>query len=317
MGFLKNYFTELKNEAMEAYKKGYEEALDFELHEKAEKIREDRRKRQKINDYELQEPQNVEDEESEEVTLSIISIGENRSMITQILQEVTDWELEYIESFLDDMPNVIHGPEKDISYVQEKLQEFGADSYIVEDDELVFLKISSIGKNKAEAMKIFESEFGIADEQELELPDYFKGPIERMEKIYRELKSTGVMVEIMGLEEYLEEIGEDEVEMEAECILHIMDTGVNEVAFIRIIRECADFTGLAEVKDFVDNLPQDLYGSMEVLKDIKARLDEIGVKSEINCGEKKMPKVVYCSACGIQMPSDARFCMNCGAKRKE
>lgn len=285
MGFFKDF--------VEAFKEGYDEAEN-------EKVQE------------------IQNAESDEVTLSIISVGENRSMILQVLEETTDWSLEEIESFLDDMPNTIHGPEGNILYFQEKLQEYGADSYIVEEDELVILKVSSIGKNKAEAMEIIESTFQVEAGQELELPDYFKGPIEYLEKIYRKLKTAGADVELMGLEEYLEEVGEneDEAEMEAECTLHIMDAGVNKVALIRVIRECTDITELSEAKDFVDNLPQDLYGSTEVLENIKSRLDEIGVQSEINYGEREeQQKIVYCTECGRQIPSDAKFCMNCGTRR--
>lgn len=286
------FFRDIVDAFKEGYENGYEETRNQELQE-------------------------TEYEETDEVTLSILSVGENRSMIMQMLEEITAWDLEYIEEFLNDMPNTIHGPEENMLYIQEKLQEFGADSYILEEDEFVYLKVSSIGKNKAEAMEIIENELGVANEQELKLPDYFRGPIEYMEKIYRKLKNAGADVELMGLEEYFEEVGENEEEIEeAECTLSVIDAGFDEIALIRIIREYTDITELKDARDFVENLPQMISGSQEVLENMKGRLDEIGVLSEIDYGEReKQQKMVYCAACGQQMPSDAKFCMNCGARR--
>lgn len=126
-------------------------------------------------------------------------------------------------------------------------------------------------------------------------------------------------MELSSFERYISAV-ESNYTDEKEYVIKITSVGDDEDAGINLIR---DYTGisLSEAEEFVDNLPLNIKGTLDVLEAFQEELNEIGGESTILCIEEndneqieKQEEELKCEACGADIMPGAKFCEFCGAK---
>ena len=302
MGFFKG-FKDFVNVQKDAFMEGYEE------------------ERERLLAYD----QDEDDEDTEDtVFLCLISAGDRKEDVVDYFVEQMEWTVEETREFVDDFPDSISGSRDSISSMRGDLQKLGVVSYIVEPDERVYLKISSIhAANESVVTAIMTKALGIDSEWVYEflsvLPGYVPSPKECAKKLYERLYRNGVEVQMMSAAEYEDEMDEDEYEDEIdedEYELEITSAGRNKATIVSTIRNYTDMS-LAEAKEFVDNLPQTLYGSLELMEELQEVLEMEGADAVIHDPDMEIEDDTpdrFCPSCGNKVSPTAKFCTACGAR---
>ena len=313
MGFFKG-FKDFVNVQKDAFMEGYEE------------------ERERLFAYD----QDEDDEDTEDtVFLCLISAGDRKADVVDYFVEQMEWTVEETREFVDDFPDSISGSRDSISSMRGDLQKLGVVSYIVEPDERVYLKISSIqAANESVVTAIMTKALGNDSEWALEflsdLPGYLSSPKECARKIYERLYRNGVEVRMMSAAEYEDEMAEYEAKMdegeyddeyedeidEDEYELEITSAGRNKATIVSTIRNYTDMS-LAEAKEFVDNLPQTLYGSLELMEELQEVLEMEGADAVIHDPDMEIEDDTpdrFCPSCGNKVSPTAKFCTACGAR---
>ena len=320
MGFFKG-FKDFVNVQKDAFMEGYEE------------------ERERLLAYD----QDEDDEDMEDIVfLCLISAGDRKADVVNYFVERMEWTVEETREFVDDFPDSISGSRDSISSMRGDLQKLGVVSYIVEPDERVYLKISSIhAANESVVTAIMTKALGNDSEWALEflsdLPGYLSSPKECARKIYERLYRNGVEVQMMSAAEYEDEMAEYEDQMaeyeakldegeyddeyedeidEDEYELEITSAGRNKATIVSTIRNYTDMS-LAEAKEFVDNLPQTLYGSLELMEELQEVLEMEGADAVIHDPDMEIEDDTpdrFCPSCGNKVSPTAKFCTACGAR---
>lgn len=246
-------------EALEAFKKGYNEA--------------------KMNEQQNLEEPELETEEI--VSLCVVSIEKNKDEIANLLHENSGWEFDMIEQFMTDIPAEINCCREEAVQLEQELKKLGADVYFLNDDERVYLKISSLGEKqnavKDILIRCIHSDKATLDSLLNEMPCYLSGSIERQQRYYEMLLGEGAEVEILSAEDYEAEIYADEEQLYA---LQIISIGDNKVKAIKLIRDYTEMS-LSEVYELVNNLPLNIGGTLAGLEAFQAELNQLGAESII------------------------------------
>lgn len=266
-----------------------------------------------------------------DTVIKIAAIAGNKDEVIKFISERTGWTYNEAKDELSELPFYYWGTYTEMTYWEQELDKLEFDDLDTDLDidfelklnyEIAYLKINSVGENIELVTKIVEKT--MEDKNEAEefldcLPDCIEGPAEYIEYVHNKLLNAGADVMLLDAETYdMDYFMENNVISTDEWHLVVTDASDQKVKAIKIIKDYTSCS-LAEAKDFVDNLPQSLSGSEEVIREIHAEFMAIGGKSaiiepKIEPEKENVPQNKFCTSCGSQVEIGNAFCAKCGAR---